>query len=182
MGAKGTLRVQASKPRTYSQDCYYDSYPYTSTPQLPFKRPQIPSNRDHKALNRGTLGGVGIPRIGVLLGPEVRADFLVSSFLEAVPQPPGTGCRPSPGGWVRWVCVYVYLYAISVYMSLRHAYIYIYICMYVSLSLYIYLYMHLRTRILAGTIICTQGVQLLGPRNPISCMVCLFATTSTMAL
>ena len=33
--------------------------PDTSTPQLPFKRPQIPSNRDHKALNRGTLGGLG---------------------------------------------------------------------------------------------------------------------------
>ena len=33
---------------------------YTSTPQLPFKEPQIPSNRDHKALNRGTLGGLGI--------------------------------------------------------------------------------------------------------------------------
>ena len=32
---------------------------YTSTPQLPFKTPQIPSNRDHKALNRGTLGGLG---------------------------------------------------------------------------------------------------------------------------
>ena len=31
----------------------------TSTPQLPFKTPQIPSNRDHKALNRGTLGGLG---------------------------------------------------------------------------------------------------------------------------
>ena len=29
----------------------------TSTPQVPFKTPQIPSNRDHKALNRGTLGG-----------------------------------------------------------------------------------------------------------------------------
>ena len=34
----------------------------TSTPQLPFKRPQIPSNRDHKALNRGTLGGAGTTR------------------------------------------------------------------------------------------------------------------------
>ena len=31
----------------------------TSTPQLPFKRPQISSNGDHKALNRGTSGGVG---------------------------------------------------------------------------------------------------------------------------
>ena len=31
----------------------------TSTPQLPFKGPQIPSNGDHKALNGGTLGGAG---------------------------------------------------------------------------------------------------------------------------
>ena len=31
-----------------------------STPQLPFKKPQIESNRDHKALNRGTLGGLGL--------------------------------------------------------------------------------------------------------------------------
>ena len=31
----------------------------TSTPQLPFKRPQLLSNRDHKALNRATLGGPG---------------------------------------------------------------------------------------------------------------------------
>ena len=28
---------------------------YSSTPQLPFKRPPIPSNRDHKPLNGGTL-------------------------------------------------------------------------------------------------------------------------------
>ena len=36
----------------------------TSTPQLPFKRLQIPSNRDHEALNGGTLGGLGkvLPR------------------------------------------------------------------------------------------------------------------------
>ena len=31
----------------------------TSTPQLPLKTPQIPSNRDQKALNRGPLGGLG---------------------------------------------------------------------------------------------------------------------------
>ena len=31
----------------------------TSTPQLPFKETQIPFNRDHRALNRGTLGGLG---------------------------------------------------------------------------------------------------------------------------
>ena len=32
---------------------------YTSTPQLPFKIHHIPTNRDHKALNRGRLGGLG---------------------------------------------------------------------------------------------------------------------------
>ena len=31
-----------------------------STAQLPSKTPQIPSNRDHKARNRGTLEGVGL--------------------------------------------------------------------------------------------------------------------------
>ena len=35
------------------------AYMKTSTPQLPFQTPQMPSNRDHKALNRGTLGGLG---------------------------------------------------------------------------------------------------------------------------
>ena len=30
--------------------------PTTITPQLPFKPPQIPSDRDHKALDRSTLG------------------------------------------------------------------------------------------------------------------------------
>ena len=30
-----------------------------STPQLPLRDPQIPSNRDHKALHRGTLGRLG---------------------------------------------------------------------------------------------------------------------------
>ena len=32
---------------------------YTSGPQLPFKIPHIPTNRDHKALNRAPLGGLG---------------------------------------------------------------------------------------------------------------------------
>ena len=36
-----------------------DLDPSTSTHQLPFKEPQIPSNRVYKALNRGTLGGLG---------------------------------------------------------------------------------------------------------------------------
>ena len=36
---------------------------HTSTPQLPFKTPQIPSNRDYKAPNRGTLGGLGLSKV-----------------------------------------------------------------------------------------------------------------------
>ena len=40
----------------------------TSTPQLPAKIPQIPSNRDHKALNGGTLGGGG----GIDVGNSAR--------------------------------------------------------------------------------------------------------------
>ena len=39
---------------------YIYIYVYASTPQLPFKIPQIPSNRDYKALDRGTLGGLGV--------------------------------------------------------------------------------------------------------------------------
>ena len=38
-----------------------------STPQLPFKKPQIPSNRDHKNLNRGTLGGAGVCHVSYVL-------------------------------------------------------------------------------------------------------------------
>ena len=40
-------------------DCCKESYGHTSTPQLPLKIPHIPTNRDQKALNRGTLGGLG---------------------------------------------------------------------------------------------------------------------------
>ena len=35
-----------------------DLWSRSSTPQLPFKEPQMPSHRDHKALNKGTFGGV----------------------------------------------------------------------------------------------------------------------------
>ena len=47
--AKGLLRPQSSR-HTHR------------TRQLPFKVPAIPSNGDHKALNRGTLGGAGTYR------------------------------------------------------------------------------------------------------------------------
>ena len=68
-----TLRVQVPKHEAYipqtivtipNRETIYTAYlnhitpkskSTTSTPQLPFKRPQISSNRDHKALNRGTL-------------------------------------------------------------------------------------------------------------------------------
>ena len=36
-----------------------DIFCFTSTPQLPFKTPQIPSNGDHKVLTRATMGGLG---------------------------------------------------------------------------------------------------------------------------
>ena len=40
---------------------------FPAPPQLPSKTPQIPSNRDHKALNRATLGGPGSKIIFYLL-------------------------------------------------------------------------------------------------------------------
>ena len=45
---------------------------HSSTPQLPFQRPQIPSNRDHKVFNRGTLGGAGCcePQRSALQNPQ----------------------------------------------------------------------------------------------------------------
>ena len=43
----------------YIEDSSLIRGPSPSTPQLLFKIPQIPSYRDYKALNRGTLGGLG---------------------------------------------------------------------------------------------------------------------------
>ena len=40
--------------------CIYTYVDTSIASQLPFKTPQIPSNTDHKALNRVTLGGAGI--------------------------------------------------------------------------------------------------------------------------
>ena len=59
-----TSATDVPKPWTDSKKklstFWLDNLDHTSTPQLPFKRPQIPSNRDHMALNGGTLGGLGI--------------------------------------------------------------------------------------------------------------------------
>ena len=59
----------------------YGSWDYQHLPKLPFQRSQIPSNRHHQALNRGTLGGVGRTPIyilgtGTLLGSLGRDGLL----------------------------------------------------------------------------------------------------------
>ena len=65
----GPYRMPYHNPRRLKYICidmYGDAcihihiYIYTNTPQLPFKTPKIPSNRDYKALKRGTLGGLGM--------------------------------------------------------------------------------------------------------------------------
>ena len=50
---------------------------HTSTPELPFKTPQIPSNRDHQALNKATLGG---PGIGLMCAAAEASRFLQSGL------------------------------------------------------------------------------------------------------
>ena len=47
-------------PKTQNNSLGANTAESTWTSQLPFKEPQVPSNRDHKALNSGTVGGVGI--------------------------------------------------------------------------------------------------------------------------
>ena len=71
----------------------------TSTPQLPFKRPHIPTNRDHKALNRGTLGGLGKDSTRNRLERSLPASRSVSPRASASPPRPlhsGAGCAPGP--------------------------------------------------------------------------------------
>ena len=58
-GASAGLTLRSAKSRSNLGDSK-NSGPSSSTPQLPFKEPQIPSNADHKALNGGPLGGVGL--------------------------------------------------------------------------------------------------------------------------
>ena len=51
-------------------------------PQLPFKKPQIESNRDHKALNRGTLGGLGMEAgLGLLVQVGFRPVRVYGCYL-----------------------------------------------------------------------------------------------------
>ena len=51
---------QARSPCDQQVRAIFPGDPSASTPQLLFKEPQIPSNGYHNALNRGTLGGLGI--------------------------------------------------------------------------------------------------------------------------
>ena len=51
----------------------------SSTPQLPFKRPHIATNRDHKALIRATLGGLGLG-LYMMPGDVTEADQSPSGF------------------------------------------------------------------------------------------------------
>ena len=50
-----------------------------STPQLHFKTPQIPSNTDCKALNRGTLGCSPGPSRADLARRRRRANFFLGN-------------------------------------------------------------------------------------------------------
>ena len=59
-GARNCLNVDVTKSTKYPSGGHQFSkleWLPTSTPQLPCKRPQIPSSRNHKALDGGTLGG-----------------------------------------------------------------------------------------------------------------------------
>ena len=95
-----------------------------STPQLPFKTPQIPSTGDHTALNRGTLGGLGVYRSAEPFNK--RASFY---HPEEVPQTlPGMG-RTSA----------------SIPSSLAVTYLYMYLVLYLFNNLSIVLFMWLAT-------------------------------------
>ena len=58
---------------------------FTSTPQIPFKEPQIPSSRVYKALNRGTLGGLGISKFQDV---PFRHDMLTRTLQKGLPSGP----------------------------------------------------------------------------------------------
>ena len=55
---KQKFHFLAAVPELNLNDRIGDIQQTNSTPQLPFKEPQIPSNTDHKALSRGALGGL----------------------------------------------------------------------------------------------------------------------------
>ena len=81
--------------------CFQTSF-LSSTLQLPVQTPQLPSNRDHKAFNRGALGGLGCFK---LLFTACAHDFarmdqttlLWNKFLRAS----GCGVRVYPRFWRR---------------------------------------------------------------------------------
>ena len=56
-----------------------------AAPKFPSKIPQIPSNRDHKALKGGALRGVGRKRLHILEKSELdkESELLKADYLEA---------------------------------------------------------------------------------------------------
>ena len=89
--------IKDSRLRVHRQSSWFGLYKLepvglhitTSTPQLPIKRRQIPSNRDHKALNGGTFRASGptiwVPgRLGVMRRVlswfKVAVEFVTSNY------------------------------------------------------------------------------------------------------
>ena len=66
----------------WGTECQRPSEISSSTPQLPFKIPHIPSNRDHKALNRGVSDGK--PARGAL--PVQRSNRLLTTQIYRGPK------------------------------------------------------------------------------------------------
>ena len=52
----------------------------TSTPQLPFKIPHTPANRDHKAVSRGTLGQTHRVQVSLWHIHEPQSHDIVTPF------------------------------------------------------------------------------------------------------
>ena len=95
-------------------------------PRLPFKTPQIPSNRDHKATNWGTLGGLGIY---ILLGPS-------SGWMLGWAAGPAGGCQGSATPQREDV-----LKRFAVH-SLRFESVIGYTCMYIWTQIHMYIYIY----------------------------------------
>ena len=132
---------------------YIYIYMFTSTPQLPFKRPQIPSNRDHKAVYRGTLRGLRT-HIYIYHIPYTKSFFihitLTPSYME---RHLGLGAQSQQVGWILQMevegprnpkarCSFMVWYA----NMCRYSYMYscIYACMYIYIICsFVSVYMHI---------------------------------------
>ena len=66
-------------------------------PQQPFKTPQIPSTRDHKALNRGTFGGLGMSRYTAMVPLQTLLYQVTQRIMSEVFVEMKTGCATDLG-------------------------------------------------------------------------------------